>query len=276
MPAVYDLIRRHKLVLVFVNTRLQAEYTFQELWNLNDDGCHRAPSRLPRRDAAPEGRGRDGGRRAPAVVCTATLDLGIDWGDVDLVINIGAPKGASRIMQRIGRANHRMDEPSKAYLVPANRFEMLECRAALDAVEEAAQDTPDPRIGALDVLAQHVLGMACAGPFSEDDLYDEVRAASPYADLTREDFALVLDYVATGGYALRAYERFAKILRGPDGLWRVRDARTAQQYRMNVGTIIESTKVKVRLARRNRTKPGAVLPRAAGCSARSRRISPRR
>ncbi|PIK70836.1 DNA ligase-associated DEXH box helicase, partial [Methylobacterium frigidaeris] len=128
------------------------------------------------------------------------------------------------------------------------------------AVEEAAQDTPDPRIGALDVLAQHVLGMACAGPFGEEDLYDEVRAASPYADLTRDDFLLVLDYVATGGYALRAYERFAKILRGPDGLWRVRDARTAQQYRMNVGTIIESTTVKVRLARRNRTKPGSVLP----------------
>ena len=99
-----------------------------------------------------------------AVVCTATLDLGIDWGDVDLVVNVGAPKGASRIMQRIGRSNHRMDEPSKAYLVPANRFEILECRAALDAVHEAAQDTPDARIGALDVLCQHILGMACAEP----------------------------------------------------------------------------------------------------------------
>jgi ATP-dependent Lhr-like helicase len=91
-----------------------------------------------------------------AVVCTSTLDLGIDWGDVDLVVNVGAPKGASRLMQRIGRANHRMDEPSQALLVPANRFEVLECRAALDAVAEA-QDTPPPRIGALDVLAQHVL-----------------------------------------------------------------------------------------------------------------------
>ncbi|AWN46913.1 ligase-associated DNA damage response DEXH box helicase [Methylobacterium terrae] len=261
MPAVYDLIRRHKLVLVFVNTRLQAEYTFQELWNLNDDGL---PIALHHGSLDATQRRRVEAAMAAgvlrAVVCTATLDLGIDWGDVDLVINIGAPKGASRIMQRIGRANHRMDEPSKAYLVPANRFEMLECRAALDAVEEAAQDTPDPRIGALDVLAQHVLGMACAGPFGEDALYDEVRAASPYADLTRDDFLLVLDYVATGGYALGAYERFAKILRGPDGLWRVRDARTAQQYRMNVGTIIESTTVKVRLARRNRAKPGSVLP----------------
>ncbi|GJD50987.1 DEAD-box ATP-dependent RNA helicase CshB [Methylobacterium crusticola] len=261
MPAVYDLIRRHRLVLVFVNTRLQAEYTFQELWNLNDDGLpialhHGSLDATQRRRV--EAAMAAGSLRA--VVCTATLDLGIDWGDVDLVVNIGAPKGASRIMQRIGRANHRLDEPSRAYLVPANRFEMLECRAALDAVEEAAQDTPDARIGAPDVLAQHVLGMACAGPFAARDLYDEVRSASPYADLTEAAFAQVLDYVATGGYALRAYERFAKILRGPDGLWRVRDARTAQAYRMNVGTIIEAARVRVRLARQNRTRPGRVLP----------------
>ena len=263
MPAIYDLIRQHRTVLVFVNTRLQAEYTFQELWRLNDDalpiaihhGSLDAAQRRRVEAAMAEGRLR-------AIVCTATLDLGIDWGDVDLVVNIGAPKGASRIMQRIGRANHRMDEPSKAYLVPGNRFEMLECRAALDAVEEAAQDTPDAREGALDVLAQHVLGMACADAFDAVDLYEEVVSAAPYADLPWETFEAVVDYVATGGYALRAYERFAKILRGADGLWRVRDARVAQQYRMNVGTIIESTHVKVRLTRHLRGKPGTVVPKS--------------
>ena len=262
MPAVYDLIRGHKLVLVFVNTRLQAEYTFQELWNLNDDGLpialhHGSLDATQRRKV--EAAMAAGVLRA--VVCTATLDLGIDWGDVDLVINIGAPKGASRIMQRIGRANHRMDEPSKAYLVPANRFEILECRAALDAVEEAAQDTPDARTGALDVLAQHVLGMACADAFDPNDLYAEIVSAAPYAGLSWEDFEAVVDFAATGGYALRAYERFAKILRGADGLWRVRDARVAQAYRMNIGTIVESTKVKVRLVRSVRAKPGTVLPK---------------
>ncbi|KQT49229.1 DNA ligase-associated DEXH box helicase [Methylobacterium sp. Leaf456] len=262
MPAIYDLIRSHRTVLVFVNTRLQAEYTFQELWHLNDDtlpialhhGSLDASQRRRVEAAMAAGQLR-------AIVCTATLDLGIDWGDVDLVVNVGAPKGASRIMQRIGRANHRMDEPSKAYLVPGNRFEMLECRAALDAVEEAAQDTPDARLGAPDVLAQHVLGMACADAFAPLDLYDEIVSAAPYASLTWEDFEAVVDYVATGGYALRAYERFAKILKGPDGKWRVRDARVAQQYRMNVGTIVESTHVKVRLARHLRGKPGTVLPK---------------
>jgi ATP-dependent Lhr-like helicase len=128
-------------------------------------------------------------------------------------------------------------------------------------VHEAAQDTPDARIGALDVLSQHVLGMACAEPFSVADLYEEVRSAAPYADLTYEDFEAVVDFVATGGYALRAYERFAKIVRGPDGLWRVRDGRVAQQYRLNVGTIVEATMIKVRLARTTRANPGTALPK---------------
>ncbi|MGC5780436.1 ligase-associated DNA damage response DEXH box helicase [Methylobacterium sp. NFXW15] len=262
MEAIYDLIKEHRTTLVFVNTRLQAEYTFQELWRLNEDTLpiaihHGSLDAAQRRRV--EAAMASGGLRA--IVCTATLDLGIDWGDVDLVVNVGAPKGASRIMQRIGRANHRMDEPSKAYLVPGNRFEMLECQAALDAVEEAAQDTPDAREGALDVLAQHVLGMACADAFDPNDLYDEIVSAAPYSWLPWERFEQVIDYVATGGYALRAYERFAKILRGPDGLWRVRDARTAQAYRMNVGTIVEAARVKVRLGRSLRNKPGTVLPK---------------
>lgn len=262
MPAIYELIRTHKTTLVFVNTRLQAEYTFQELWKLNDDGLaialHHGSLDVSQRRRVEEAMAEG---RLKAVVCTATLDLGIDWGDVDLVVNVGAPKGASRIMQRIGRSNHRMDEPSEAYLVPANRFEILECRAALDAVHEAAQDTPDARIGALDVLCQHILGMACAGPFRLEELYEEVRSAAPYAGLTWEDFEACVAFAATGGYALRAYERFAKIVKGHDGLWRVRDAKVAQQYRLNVGTIVESSMIKVRLGKSMRSRPGTVLPR---------------
>jgi ATP-dependent Lhr-like helicase len=262
MPAIYGLIQEHKTTLVFTNTRFQAEYTFQELWRLNDDvlpiAIHHGSLDVEQRRRV-EAAMTQG--KLKAVVCTATLDLGIDWGDVDLVVNVGAPKGASRIMQRIGRANHRMDEPSKAYLAPTNRFEILECQAALDAISVAAQDTPDPRVGALDVLAQHVLGRACAEPFGLEELYNEIRQAAPYADLSWEDFEAVVDFVATGGYSLRAYERFAKIRRGPDGLWRVRDGRVAQQYRMNVGTITEATMLKVRLSRSSPGKPGTVIPR---------------
>jgi ATP-dependent Lhr-like helicase len=247
---VYDLIKRNKTTLVFVNTRSQAEMLFQDLWRINDDGLaialhHGSLDVAQRRkveDAMAAGKLR-------GVVCTSSLDLGVDWGDVDLVINIGAPKGASRLMQRIGRANHRIDEASRAVLVPANRFEVLECAVAIDAIAENAQDTPPLRIGALDVLAQHVLGCACGEPFFSDELYAEVLTAAPYSNLTRTDFDDVVDFVATGGYALKSYERFARIKQDKQGRWRVTNPKVRQSYRMNVGTIVEEPMLKVKLVR---------------------------
>ena len=257
---VYALVKRHKTTLIFVNTRSQAEWIFQELWGINDDnlaialhhGSLDVAQRRKVEDAMTRGQLR-------AVVCTSSLDLGVDWGDVDLVINVGAPKGASRLMQRIGRSNHRLDEPSEAVLVPANRFEVLECRAAIDAVAENAQDTPPLRSGALDVLAQHILGRACGEPFIADELYAEVCAAAPYAKLARADFDAAVDFVATGGYALKAYERFAKIRQGKNGRWRITHPRVAQRYRMNVGTIVEADMLRVRLVRSRAS--GAIVPR---------------
>jgi ATP-dependent Lhr-like helicase len=247
---MYALIKRHTTVQVFVNTRSQAEFLFQEFWRINDDNLaialHHGSLDVAQRRRVEEAMAAG---RLRAVVCTSSLDLGVDWGDVDLVINVGAPKGSSRILQRIGRANHRMDEPSRGVLVPANRFEVLECSAAIDAVAAHAQDTPPLRTGALDVLAQHVLGCAVGEPFLPDALYQEVRAAAPYAGLTRADFGAVVDFVATGGYALKAYERFAKIRQGKDGRWRITHPRVAQRYRMNVGTIVEADMIKVRLMR---------------------------
>ena len=256
---IYDLIRQHAMTLIFVNTRSQAEMIFQQLWGINDDnfaialhhGSLDVGQRRKVEDAMAAGRLR-------AVVATSSLDLGIDWGDVDLVINVGAPKGASRLLQRIGRANHRMDEPSKGVLVPANRFEVLECRAAIDAVAVNAQDTPPLRTGGLDVLAQHVLGCACGVPFRADDLYREVTTAAPYAALSRADFDATIDFVATGGYALKSYERFAKIKQTKDGTWRIANPHVAQMYRMNIGTIVEADMLKVRLVRSRVSK---VIPR---------------
>ena len=250
VPDIYEAVRRHKMSLLFVNVRSQAELIFQALWRINKDGLpialhHGSLDATQRRKveaAMVAGKLR-------AVVCTSTLDLGIDWGDVDLVINIGAPKGASRLAQRIGRANHRLDEPSRAILVPANRFEVLECRVALEANYLGAQDTPPMLPGSLDVLAQHILGMACAAPFDAGALYREVVSAYPYRDLDRATFDQAVEFVATGGYALKSYERFAKIRQGIDGLWRISHPRIAQQYRLNVGTIIEAPLLNVRVAR---------------------------
>ncbi|WP_349628038.1 ligase-associated DNA damage response DEXH box helicase [Bradyrhizobium lablabi] len=247
---MYDLIKLNKTTLIFVNTRSQAEMLFQDFWRMNDDGLaialhHGSLDVAQRRkveDAMAAGKLR-------GVVCTSSLDLGIDWGDIDLVINVGAPKGASRLMQRIGRANHRLDEPSRAVLVPANRFEVLECTVAIDAVAENAQDTPPLRTGALDVLAQHVLGRACGEPFLSDELYQEVLTAAPYSNLARTDFDDIVDFVATGGYALKTYERFARIKQDKQGKWRVANPRVRQSYRLNVGTIVEEAMLKVKLVR---------------------------
>jgi ATP-dependent Lhr-like helicase len=247
---IYDLIKCNKTTLMFVNTRSQAEMLFQDLWRINDDGLaialHHGSLDVAQRRKVEEAMAAG---KLRGVVCTSSLDLGIDWGDIDLVINVGAPKGASRLMQRIGRANHRLDEPSRAVLVPANRFEVLECRVAIDAVAENAQDTPPLRSGALDVLAQHVLGCACGEPFLAGELYDEIRTAAPYAGLVRQDFDDMVDFVATGGYALKSYERFARIKQDKSGKWRVTNPRVRQSYRLNVGTIVEESMLKVKLVR---------------------------
>jgi ATP-dependent Lhr-like helicase len=247
---IYDHIKNARMTLVFVNTRAQAEAIFAQLWRINDDNLpialHHGSLDAGQRRRVEEAMAAGA---LKAVVCTSTLDLGIDWGDVDLVINVGAPKGASRLTQRIGRANHRLDEPSRAILVPANRFEVLECRAAIDAARVGAQDTPPARSGSLDVLCQHILGMACAWPFEADALFDEITSTEPYAGLSRKDFDDALEFVATGGYALKTYDRFARIKQTKDGLWRIAHPKVAQSYRMNVGTIIESDMLKVRLVR---------------------------
>lgn len=248
MAEIYEIIKGAKTALVFVNTRFQAEFAFQELWKLNDDGLaialHHGSLAAEQRRKVEAAMARGEIR---AVVCTSTLDMGIDWGDVDLVIQLAAPKGASRMVQRIGRANHRLDEPSRAILAPANRFEYLECRAAADAILGGHLDGEPARTGTLDTLAQHIMGCACSEPFALTDLYDEIRTSGPYANLSWEDFETVVDFVSTGGYALRTYDKFRRIVPGQDGLWRARNAQAVLQHRMNVGTIVTAATVNVRI-----------------------------
>ena len=249
IPEVYAEIKRAKMTLVFVNTRSQAEMVFQALWEANDENLpialHHGSLDVGQRRKVEAAMGEG---RLRAVVCTSTLELGIDWGDVDLVVHVGAPKGSSRLLQRIGRSNHKLDLPSQALLVPSNRFEVLECQAALQAAEVNAQDTEYPMVLKMDVLAQHILCRACAGPFHPDELFAEVSSAWTYRKLRREEFDKAVDYVATGGYALRAYERYAKLKAQADGTLRLAHPRLAMAYRLNMGTIVEDEMLKVRLA----------------------------
>ena len=256
IPAVLDQIKRHKTTLIFHNTRAQAEIFFHNLWLANDDGLpigihHGSLDRVQReRVEAAMVRGELAG-----IVCTGSLDLGIDWGDVDLVIQIGAPKNVKRLVQRIGRANHRYNAPSKALLVPANRFEAVECVAALQAVKEHELDG-DPRgPGPLDVLCQHILIRACAGPLDPDTLYREIKSVGAYSEVTRASFDDCFEFCATGGYALRAYDKWKRLLQRPDGKWILRDPRAAQRIRMNIGTIQDTDTIKVRLKKSRGGKP---------------------
>lgn len=256
IPAVLAQVKAHRTTLIFHNTRAQAEIFFHNLWLANEDalpiGIHHGSLDRDQR-ARVEAAMVAGQLRA--IVCTGSLDLGIDWGDVDLVIQIGAPKNVKRLVQRIGRANHRYNAPSKALLVPANRFEVIECLAALDAVRAHDLDGEPRGDGPLDVLCQQILIAACAGPFEADQLYAEVTTAGAYATLSRADFDACLDFIATGGYALRAYDRWQRLMQRPDGLWQLRDPRAAKQIRMNIGTIQDTDTLKVRFRRNRGGKP---------------------
>ncbi|MDO6584349.1 ligase-associated DNA damage response DEXH box helicase [Salipiger sp. 1_MG-2023] len=247
IPAVLDEVKRHNTTLIFHNTRAQAEIFFHKLWLANEDalpiGIHHGSLDRAQREKV-EAAMVNGDLRA--IVCTGSLDLGIDWGDVDLVIQIGAPKNVKRLVQRIGRANHRYNAPSKALLVPANRFEVVECVAALEAVRAHDLDGEWRGRGPRDVLCQHILIAACASPFDAGALYAEMTSAGAYADLTRAEFDACLDFCSTGGYALRAYDRWQRILLRPDGLWQLRDPRAAARIRMNIGTIQDTDTLKVR------------------------------
>jgi ATP-dependent Lhr-like helicase len=247
LPQLMEAIKANRTTLIFTNTRFLAEYVFQLLWDANEDhlpiGIHHGSlSKEARRKV--EGAMARGELRA--LVCTASLDLGVDWGDIDLVVQMGAPKGSSRLLQRIGRANHRLDQPSRALLVPGNRFEFLEAMAAQQAVDEGQRDGEDFRPGSLDVLAQHIMACACAGPFAEDALLAELRSSLAYSWVDAATFTRVLNFVATGGYALKAYDRFKRIVRLKDGTWRLTHPDHAARHRMNAGIIVDSEMLNVR------------------------------
>ena len=262
IPQLYEMIGRNRTTLIFTNTRFLAEYIFQNLWDANEDklpiGVHHGSlSKEARRKV--EGAMARGELRA--LVATASLDLGVDWGDIDCVVQMGAPKGSSRLLQRIGRANHRLDQRSRAVLVPGNRFEFLEATAAKEAVDEGQRDGEDFRPGGLDVLAQHIMACVCAAPFDEAALLGEIRSSLAYAWVDETVWQRILGFVEDGGYSLRAYDRFKRITRDKAGQWRLTHPEHAARHRLNAGIIIDSEMLDVRF--RNGRSLGRVEDRFA-------------
>ena len=248
---IYQKIKKSSLTIVFVNTRAQAELVFNKLWQENDNNLRIAihhgslEKEIRRKVESLMSLGK-----IDCVVATSSLDLGIDWGDVDLVVQIGSPKGISRFLQRIGRSNHRFDEPSNALLVPSNRFEYLECLSAINSIKNKLLDETKEKQGSLDVLAQHILGVACSEPFQVDELYNQVINAWPYRNLTKIKFFEVLEFVKNGGYSLKHYEQYSKIGVNKDKFYAIKNKSIRNRYRLNVGTIVESYMLKVKLGNR--------------------------
>ena len=267
VPDVLEQISKHKTTLIFHNTRAQAEIFFHNLWLNNQDNLpvaiHHGSLDLAQRKRV-EAAITKGELRA--VVCTGTLDLGIDWNEVDLVIQVGAPKNIKRLVQRIGRANHTYNTPSKAIIVPANKFEIVECQAALEAVRDKDLDGEPIASGSLDVLCQHILLVACSGKILPSKLFEEIKQIGAYKNLTHEEFKECMGFCIDGGYALKRYEQWHRLKLDHSGNLILRDPRVANKIRMNVGTIQDTETLKVRTHRRSGGKPLGEIEEAFAAS----------
>ncbi len=256
---IYRQIKGARSAIVFVNTRAQAEVLFQQMWQVNEDnlpiGIYHGSLARDRR-AKTESLIASGHLRA--VISTSALEMGLDYGDVDLILQVGAPKGVSRLLQRIGRSNHRMDEPSRAVMVPTNPLEVVECDVAIRAIADGQRDGDGYGPGSMDVVVQYLVNRACGGPLKKREALAEIRSAWPYRDVTKADFNAILAFAEDGGYALKTYERFRRLKQTSRG-YAIKDRQQAQRHRMNIGTIVEYAKLKVRRIPSPKSKRGRVV-----------------
>ncbi|WP_415926402.1 ligase-associated DNA damage response DEXH box helicase [Ningiella sp. W23] len=249
---VYKAICDAGTSIVFVNTRATAELIFQALWEVNSLVL---PIAIYHGSLSKEQRAKTENMMAlgqlKAIVATSALELGIDWGDVDLVIQMGAPKGVSRLLQRIGRSNHRLDEPSKAILVPGNRFESLECLSAINAIKKGELDGDAPMSGALDILPQFILNCLCSEPSGIDTIFAQVTQAPPYSSIDKNTFEQLWRFTENGGYALASYERYNRLVEVAPDIYKPASKRVIMRHRQNIGTIVEAGRLKVKRLRRS-------------------------
>ena len=244
---IYKVILEKKSI-IFVNTRAQSESLFQNLWRINSKdlkiaihhGSLEKKIRLKVEEQMANG-------VLDCVVATGSLDLGLDWGEVNNVIQVGTPKGISRLLQRMGRCNHTIDGEINGYLLPTNRFDFIECHAAINAVNDLdIEDIPE-RFGSLDVLAQHIIGVSCSEDINLKKLFAEIKLAWPYRNLNNTDFINIINFLVNGGYSLKNYEQFSKLKKKLNGEYTLASKTFINKYKMNVGTIVESEMLEVKL-----------------------------
>ncbi len=250
VPDVTRAIEQGESALVFTNTRATAEIWYQALLAARPDwagimALHHGSMDRGTREWVEEGL-REG--RLRCVVCTSTLDLGVDFTPVDRVLQIGSPKAIGRLIQRAGRSGHQPGAVSRLTCVPTNALELVDVAAARAALEAGRIEARRPVERPLDLLAQHAVTVALGGGFTERELYDEVRTTYAYRDLTRAEWAWVLDFITHGGDALRAYPEYRKVVMQA-GRYLVTSRMVAMRHRLSIGTIVSESAVKVQFVR---------------------------
>ncbi|WP_372899076.1 ligase-associated DNA damage response DEXH box helicase [Stieleria sp.] len=247
VPQVAELVDGVNSVLIFANTRSQTEIWYQQLLAQRPDWAGRIALHHGSLDRSVRRWVEDGlrGGSLRAVVCTSSLDLGVDFTAVDLVIQIGSPKGAARLLQRAGRSGHQPDAESRLAFVPTNAIELIELAAAQDAIKKGHLEARPLINKPLDVLAQHVVTIAIGGGFRSDALLNEIRSSYAYQSLSDDEWRWVLDFVVHGGSSLTAYPEYHRV-KLVDGRYQVTERRTITTHRMNIGTIVSDASMTVK------------------------------
>ncbi|MCB0196819.1 MAG: ligase-associated DNA damage response DEXH box helicase [Anaerolineae bacterium] len=248
LPQVIDAIDEGQTALVFTNTRSQTEIWYQAILAARPDwagiiALHHGSLDRQTRDWVEAGL-RQGDLRC--VVCTSSLDLGVDFTPVDRVLQVGSPKGIARLLQRAGRSGHQPGAQSRVTCVPTHAFELIEVAAARHAIQNKTIEARLPVEKPLDLLVQHVVTIALGGGFVADDLFNEVRSAYAYRHLTRDEWQWALDFVTSGGTSLKAYPEYHRLALDDEGRYTVPSKTIAQRHRMSVGTITSDASVRVK------------------------------
>ncbi|MEN7341706.1 MAG: ligase-associated DNA damage response DEXH box helicase [Pseudomonadota bacterium] len=247
LDTVIEQIESARSTLVFTNTRSQSELWFEALIEQRPDWIgrialhHGSIDRKLRQRI--EQALRDG--EMLAVICTSSLDLGVDFAPVDQVLQIGSPKGVARLMQRAGRSGHQPGAVSRVVCVPTYALELIEIVAARQAWEQQRIEGREPLRNCLDVLSQHLVTLALGGGFDADQVFAEVRNAHAFSGLTRTQFDWCIDFITRGGQALSGYPQYHRVV-VEDGAYRMRDRRLSTQHRMTIGTITSDTAMRVK------------------------------
>ena len=247
LPQVMEIVAKSVTTLIFTNTRSMAEIWYHAILDNYPDyagimAMHHGSLDNELRNWVEQALHAEA---LKVVVCTSSLDLGVDFRPVDTVIQVGSPKGVARFMQRAGRSGHHPGAVSKAYFVPTHSLELLEGAALKEGIKSGIYESRDPLLLTLDVLIQYMVTLAVSDGFRANELFDEVKTTFAFADLKRSEFNQLLDFITTGGKTLAQYDEFLKV-QVHEGLYKVNNRRVAMRHRLSIGTITSDISIRVK------------------------------